>query len=161
MSAMVKAKAAEVAKQSAQQAAARGVDLKIAADAEATEAVEVVVAPRPISRETLKSRIAQLSTLGEILKMMPDCPVDEYVLGAIKRADESKSESDLAHDLLEMHVITEEQLKHAQSLQRKMRSQTNLPSLLAFFEEVRLAAEQARATLTKKLTECPCAKIQD
>lgn len=87
------------------------------------------------AKTTTKDLIAQMSTLGEILKMMPGAPVTDDVLReAVARMQPGQK---IGAVLLSMRVITDEQLARALELQRQMRDVRDINQLDAFFAEVR------------------------
>jgi len=94
---------------------------------------------------TTKDFLAHMSTLGEILKMMPGAPVDDAVL--IMALSKQQPGQKIGAVLLGMRVITIDQLDRALDLQQKMRTMRDLEEVAAFFDEIKGAAECARAAL--------------
>jgi len=101
---------------------------------------------RPDSSK-IRTTIEKMSTLGEILKMLPGAPVDDLVLmEALAKVEPNQR---LGESLLAMRVITVDQLTRALDLQKKMREMHDLDEVMCFFEEVKAAAERARSTLSQ------------
>ncbi len=99
---------------------------------------------------TLKDIIAAASTIGDVLKMMPDVNGvdDETIRLAIATRQPNQR---LGERLVEMGAITKEQLTAALALQNKMREAKDVDELMKFMETVRdkeLAVSERVALLT-------------
>ncbi len=94
-----------------------------------------------------RAMIEKMSTLGEILKMFPGVPVNDEVLA--EAVTKIQPEQRIGQTLVGMKAITIEQLDRALDLQHKIRSMEDLDEVLAFFEEVKAAADQARDRLAQ------------
>ncbi len=111
--------------------------------------------PKPVSKKDAsasdkirrKELIERMSTLGEILKMLPGAPVDDALL-ASTFADMQPGEK-IGGCLVVKRVITIEQLDRALSIQKKIREMgpENLDEIMSFFEEVRTEKDRALAEL--------------
>lgn len=103
--------------------------------------------PRGSHGVRTRAIIERMSTLGEILKMLPGAPVNDEVL--LEAVANIQPEQRIGQALVAMRTITKEQLDRALDLQHKIRSMEDLDEVLAFFEEVRAAADQARDRLAQ------------
>lgn len=96
---------------------------------------------------TTKDLIASMSTIGDILKMMPDVKSidDETIQLALstKRPDQRIGER-----FVELGLITSEQLHAALSLQERIRNAKSIEEVADFLDSVRSEESRVRAAVT-------------